>query len=91
MPKTSKYGVPDQESPEWSADDIKQAMRLSDLAPELQKILQPRKPRGPQKAPVKELISIRLSPDVLHALRARGRGWQAFADETLRKQLVKAR
>jgi uncharacterized protein (DUF4415 family) len=45
--------------------------------------------RGPQKAPAKELISVRLSPDVLSALRATGDGWQARIDDTLRSHFVK--
>jgi uncharacterized protein (DUF4415 family) len=45
--------------------------------------------RGPQKAPTKELISVRLSPDVLSALRATGEGWQTLIDETLRREFVK--
>lgn len=45
--------------------------------------------RGPQKAPTKELISVRLSPDVLSALRATGDGWQARIDDTLRSHFVK--
>ena len=32
--------------------------------------------RGPQKAPTKELISIRLSPEVVEYFRSTGEGWQ---------------
>jgi uncharacterized protein (DUF4415 family) len=35
------------------------------------------------------LVSLRLSPDVLAALRATGKGWQSTADEALRRQFVK--
>jgi uncharacterized protein (DUF4415 family) len=47
--------------------------------------------RGPQKAPTKELISIRLSRDVVESLRTSGRGWQARVDMMLRKWLAKRR
>ncbi len=50
-----------------------------------------RTPRGPQKAPKKELINIRLSPDVLAAFKAQGSGWQTRIDSALRDWLGKQR
>jgi len=41
--------------------------------------------RGPQKAPPKQLVSLRLSKDVLDHFRATGRGWQTRIDETLKE------
>ncbi len=46
-----------------------------------------RKGRGAQKSPTKELISIRLSPDVLTRFRASGTGWQGRVDAALRQWL----
>ena len=43
--------------------------------------------RGPQKAPVKKLISLRLSQDVLEFYRSQGKGWQTAIDETLRRSM----
>ena len=43
--------------------------------------------RGHQRAPTKERISIRLSPDVLRAFRAKGPGWQSQIDEALKDWL----
>ena len=43
--------------------------------------------RGAQKAPTKELISVRLSPDVLEPFRATGDGWQTRMNEALRDWL----
>jgi uncharacterized protein (DUF4415 family) len=43
--------------------------------------------RGPQQAPTKVAISIRLSADVAAGLRATGAGWQTRADEALRSWL----
>jgi uncharacterized protein (DUF4415 family) len=40
--------------------------------------------RGPQKAPTKVAISIRLSKEVIDAFKADGPGWQARIDEALR-------
>ena len=41
--------------------------------------------RGPQRAPKKIALSLRLSPEVVKHFRARGRGWQTRIDEALRK------
>ena len=41
--------------------------------------------RGPQKAPTKQLVSLRLSREVLDHFRATGRGWQARIDEALKQ------
>ena len=43
--------------------------------------------RGPQKAPKKVPVSIRLSADVVERYRATGKGWQALIDQDLRKAL----
>jgi uncharacterized protein (DUF4415 family) len=88
MKKHTEFG-PDEENPEWTAERVRRAKRFHELSPELQAVLSPK--RGPQKSPTKRLISIRLSPDVLEALRAKGRGWQALVDDTLREQFVKAK
>ena len=43
--------------------------------------------RGAQKAPVKERITIRLSPDVVQRFRATGDGWQTRVDAALQDWL----
>lgn len=40
--------------------------------------------RGLQKTPIKERITIRLSPEVVAAFRASGDGWQTRMDAALR-------
>jgi len=45
--------------------------------------------RGPQKAPTKKLISLRLSPDVVDHFKATGPGWQTRIDSTLRQAIRK--
>jgi len=99
MPETKDkvdetYGVPDAENPEWTKERFARAKRFHELPEGLQAKLSAiqetsRKRRGLQKAPTKELISIRLSPDVLSALRATGDGWQTLIDDTLRREFVK--
>jgi uncharacterized protein (DUF4415 family) len=41
--------------------------------------------RGPQKAPTKKLVSLRLSAVVLEHYKATGPGWQSRIDETLKR------
>lgn len=43
--------------------------------------------RGAQKAPTKELVSLRLSREVLSHFRATGAGWQRRIDEALKATL----
>lgn len=76
----------DADNPEWTKEDFARAVPFSQLPESFQEKLRLlKKPRGPQKAPTKELISIRLSRDVVERLRASGRGWQARVDAHLRK------
>jgi uncharacterized protein (DUF4415 family) len=90
MPKTNEeYGILDAENPEWTKERFARAKRIDQLPSQMQTLLRARK-RGPQKAPTKILTALRLSPDVLEALRGTGRGWQSRVDETLRKAYVTA-
>ncbi len=45
--------------------------------------------RGPQKAPTKELVSLRLSPEVIEHFKAGGPGWQTRIDGVLLKAIKK--
>ena len=45
--------------------------------------------RGPQKAPTKERITIRLSRSVVERFRATGEGWQTRVDVALQSWLKK--
>lgn len=45
--------------------------------------------RGPQKSPTKQLVSLRLSPEVLEHFKAQGRGWQTRIDQTLKSAIRK--
>jgi uncharacterized protein (DUF4415 family) len=45
--------------------------------------------RGPQKAPTKTLVSLRLSPDVIKHFKATGRGWQTRIDGALLESIRK--
>jgi uncharacterized protein (DUF4415 family) len=84
----------DNDYVEWTKERFDRSIGFSELPEGLRTKLSAvqkasRGKRGPQKAPTKELISVRLSPDVLSALRATGDGWQARIDDTLRSHFVK--
>jgi uncharacterized protein (DUF4415 family) len=96
MPRKAKQPpvVVDDDNPEWTKADFARAMkfpagvRLKDLKPaELARML-PK--RGPQKAPTKVAVSIRLSPEVVKHFKAKGPGWQSRIDEALRRIAKKA-
>jgi uncharacterized protein (DUF4415 family) len=71
------------ESPELTDEQMAMARPFAEVFPELAASI--RRGRGPNKAPTKKLVSLRLSPDVLEHYRSKGPGWQTKIDETLRK------
>jgi uncharacterized protein (DUF4415 family) len=81
----------DGEVREITAEDVALFKPFSALPKSEQKMLLNIRRRGPQKAPRKVPVSIRLSADVAEGLRATGNGWQGRADEALRSWLSKKR
>jgi len=75
---------PDAENPEWTEEDFRRARPISEFPEIVKAMLRYRGQRGKQKAPTKELISLRVDRDVVEAYRATGRGWQTRANEALR-------
>lgn len=75
----------DGEVRELTREDFDRGVPFSALPESLQAKL--RKPRGPQIAPKKERITIRLSRDVVDRFRASGPGWQAKMDLALQEWL----
>jgi uncharacterized protein (DUF4415 family) len=80
----------DGEVRELTVQDAADAVAFSALPEAERKMLLSLRKRGPQKAPRKVPVSIRLSPDVAEGLRATGEGWQRRADEVLRSWLATA-
>ncbi len=78
----------DEDNPEWTAAEARKAKSFSAL-PETLKAKLARRTRGAQVAPVKERITIRLSPEVVQSFRASGAGWQSRLDAVLRDWLKK--
>lgn len=79
----------DDDNPEWTEEDFARARPASEILPKAVAEALVRKRGRPALTPQarKEKVNIRLSPDVLAALRATGRGWQTRADELLREGL----
>jgi uncharacterized protein (DUF4415 family) len=80
----------DPESPELNADFFDRAQRGLDHVPRamrtaLREEQARRRGRGPQRTPTKQLVSLRLDPDVVIAYRNTGRGWQARINAVLKK------
>ena len=77
------------DNPEWTKADFAKARPATEVhRPDVAALLV--RPRGrPALAPDarKQKVNIRLSPDVVAALRAGGAGWQRRADELLRSGL----
>jgi uncharacterized protein (DUF4415 family) len=72
----------DEDNPEWTGGDFKRAVPFSGLPVSLQ-----RKLRGPQRAPTKQRVTIRLSPDVVDRFKDSGPGWQTRMDAALQDWL----
>jgi len=83
MSKRPNPEMIDEDNPEWTNEQVRQAVRLDALPESLQLRLRGR----PRAAVTKERITIRLSPDVLQAFRATGDGWQTRMDAALKDWL----
>ena len=73
----------DPDAPEWTEEDWARARPAIEVDPDL--VEWSRRIRGKQKAPTKELISIRLDPDITEYFRDSGPGWQTRLNDTLRR------
>src|SRR5688572_18431885 len=84
--------VYDEDNPPLTAEDWEQMRPASELPPEILAAFPntQAKLRGKQKAPTKQLVSLRLSPDVLAHYKSTGPGWQTRIDEALRAGIKKA-
>ncbi|KNY24156.1 BrnA antitoxin family protein [Methylobacterium sp. ARG-1] len=72
----------DPDNPEISDAQARQARPFAEAFPDLAATL--RRSRGPQKAPTKQLVSLRLDSEVVKAFKATGPGWQTRMNDALR-------
>ena len=73
------------DNPEWTEEDFKKARPFAEVFPELAENI--RRARGPQKAPTKILVSLRIDRDILERFKADGAGWQSRINAALRKAI----
>jgi uncharacterized protein (DUF4415 family) len=73
---------------ELAEKDFDKGVPFSKLPARLKSKIADRK-RGPQRAPTKQRITIRLSQDTLEPFRKTGTGWQTRIDAALREWLRK--
>ncbi|MDB5619947.1 BrnA antitoxin family protein [Tardiphaga sp.] len=73
----------DVQSPELTDEQLAEMRPFAEVFPELAASI--RRGRGPNKAPTKRLVSLRLSGEVIDKYKAGGDGWQSRIDADLRK------
>jgi uncharacterized protein (DUF4415 family) len=71
------------DNPELSDEQLAKAKPFAEALPELAAPI--RRGRGPNKAPTKKLVSLRLSGQVIEKYKAAGPGWQSRIDQDLRR------
>ena len=77
-----------EDIPEWTDEDFARARPTRETLPEIVEAFEKmRGQRGPQKAPTKERIGLRLDRDVVAHFRATGPGWQSRINEVLAKHV----
>ncbi|MGP9811864.1 BrnA antitoxin family protein [Rhodopseudomonas sp. NSM] len=79
----TKQDWDDADSPELTDEQIAALRPLAEVLPELAASI--RRGRGPNKAPTKKLVSLRLSREVIDKYKAGGDGWQSRIDADLRR------
>lgn len=72
------------DSPELSDADFAAMGGLEVLPPAIRRAIGK---RGPGKKPRKEVVKIRLDPDIIESFRAGGDGWQTRINDALREHV----
>ena len=92
MKKRLRPTRPDRDNPEWTEEDFAAARPAREVLPkELVAALPKRKPgqRGPQKAPTKIAVALRLDREIVEHFRASGEGWQTRINNVLAQSIAK--
>lgn len=86
MNKQRRHAKEDWEAvsdfPELTDEQIAQGRPFAQVHPDLAATI---RRRGPGRRPRKEVVTLRLDPDVLAAFKADGEGWQSRINDALRK------
>ena len=88
MKKRKPLTDKDGEVRELTAEDFAAMRPTAEVLPELVALWRKRGERGPQKAPTKQQVTLRLDRDVVERFRATGEGWQRRINEALRRARV---
>jgi uncharacterized protein (DUF4415 family) len=89
MPNAKKKGYSARDlrevsdNPEWTKKDFAKAKPFAEALPDL--AASTRKGRGPNKAPTKKPVTIRLSGSVIEKYKSGGKGWQSRIDADLKR------
>jgi uncharacterized protein (DUF4415 family) len=80
-----RYGVPDDENPEWTAEDFRRARPAEEVIPGITAAAERLRVRlgRPKLEHPKEHVSLRLDPVVIKAFKEDGPGWQGRINDTL--------
>lgn len=65
-------------NPEWTEETAARAKSFDETFPDVARRL-----RGPQRAPLKKQVTLRLDPRVIDHFKADGEGWQSRINEAL--------
>jgi uncharacterized protein (DUF4415 family) len=71
------------DNPKLTDEQLSKAKPFAAALPELAASI--RRGRGPNKAPTKKLVSLRLTGQVIEKYKADGPGWQSRIDQDLRR------
>lgn len=75
-----------EDIPEWTEEDFARARPMGEMFPEIVEAFERmRGQRGPQKAPTKERVGLRLDRHVVEHFRRTGPGWQSRINDVLAK------
>jgi uncharacterized protein (DUF4415 family) len=91
MRKRSQPTRTDRDNPEWTKGDFAAARPAREVLPEnVVAALPKRRPgqRGPQKAPTKIAVALRLDRKVVEHFRASGEGWQTRINDVLARSIA---
>ena len=83
----------DDESPEWTDEDFKRALKFEEMPLELQQLVLWSRERKRGRPPVEEKkvsVTIRYSSKVIEAFKATGKGWQSRMNQVLEDYVAKS-
>jgi len=90
IPHPPGWGVPDDDNPEWTAEDFRRARPMREVFPDI--VEAAKRARGrPRAEHPKIQVTLRLDAQVIDAFKADGAGWQRRINETLLRAVRRRR